>query len=118
MEIENTSQVHRQRKMAFQDTTAVKKTSVTSGSVNAGTSIPRGSRTPGFSHRSQPVSPSKISEAAKPRESVSCHQSNSITNYFQVSRKRYVEMFFDITSLISMFMLFLENFNSSNVLLI
>ncbi|NWZ39428.1 NBN protein, partial [Brachypodius atriceps] len=88
MEIENNSQVHRQRKMAFQDTTAVKKTSATSGSVNAGTSIPRGSRTSGFSQRSQPVSPSKISEAAKPRESASCRQSNSITNYFQVSRKR------------------------------
>ncbi|NXR82474.1 NBN protein, partial [Pycnonotus jocosus] len=88
MEIENTSQVHRQRKMAFQDTTAVKKASGTSGSVNGGTSIPRGNRASGFSQRSQPVSPSKISETAKPRESASCHQSNSITNYFQVSRKR------------------------------
>ncbi|NWX57815.1 NBN protein, partial [Promerops cafer] len=88
MEIENTSQVHRQRKMAFQDTTEVKKNSGTSGSVNAGTSIPRGSRTSGFSQRSQPVSPSKTSEAGKPRESASRHQSNSITNYFQVSRKR------------------------------
>ncbi|NXT13984.1 NBN protein, partial [Prunella fulvescens] len=87
MEIENTSQVHRQRKMAFQDTTE-KKNSGTSGSVNAGTSIPRGNRTSGFSQRSQPVSPSKIPEAGKPRESVSRHQSNSITNYFQVSRKR------------------------------
>ncbi|NWZ67696.1 NBN protein, partial [Acrocephalus arundinaceus] len=87
MEIENTSQVHRQRKMAFQDTTAVKIPSGPSGSVNAGTSIPRGSRTSGFS-QSQPVSPSKISEAGKSRESASCHQSNSITNYFQVSRKR------------------------------
>ncbi|NWU34754.1 NBN protein, partial [Hylia prasina] len=88
MEIENTSQVHRQRKMAFQDTTSIKKTSGTSGSENAGTSIPRGNRTSGFSQRSQPVSPSKISEAGKPRESASRHQSNSITNYFQVSRKR------------------------------
>ncbi|NWH34481.1 NBN protein, partial [Chloropsis hardwickii] len=88
MEIENTSQVHKQRKMAFQDTTAVKKNSGTSGSVNAGASIPRGSRTSGFSQRSQPVSPSKMSEAGNPRESASRHQSNSITNYFQVSRKR------------------------------
>ncbi|NXY30479.1 NBN protein, partial [Pomatorhinus ruficollis] len=88
MEIENTSQVPRQRKMAFQDTTAVKKNSGTSGSVNAGTSIPRGGRTSGFSQRSQPVSPSRLSEAGKPRESASRHQSNSITNYFQVSRKR------------------------------
>ncbi|NXQ37239.1 NBN protein, partial [Alaudala cheleensis] len=88
MEIENTSQVHRQRKMAFQDTAACKKNSGTSGSVNAGTSVPRGNRTSGFSQRSQPVSPSKISEAGKPRESASRPQSNSITNYFQVSRKR------------------------------
>ncbi|NXF19466.1 NBN protein, partial [Rhodinocichla rosea] len=86
MEIENTSQVHRQRKMAFQDTSG-KKNSDTSGSVNAGTSIPRGNRTSGFSQRSQPVSPSKIPEASKPRESAS-RQPNSITNYFQVSRKR------------------------------
>ncbi|NWT34734.1 NBN protein, partial [Cardinalis cardinalis] len=86
MEIENTSQVHRKRKMAFQDT-AGKKNSGTSGSVNAGTSIPRGNRTSGFSQRSQPVSPSKIPEAGKPRESASWHP-NSITNYFQVSRKR------------------------------
>lgn len=88
MELENTSQVHRQGKMAFQDTTAVKKNSSTSGNVNAGTSIPRGNRTAGLSQRSQPVSPSKISEAGKPRESASCHQSNSITNYFHVARKR------------------------------
>ncbi|NXU43438.1 NBN protein, partial [Drymodes brunneopygia] len=88
MEIESTSQVHRQGKMAFQDTAAVKKNSSTSGSVNAGTSIPRGNRTSGLSQRSQPVSPSKISEAGRPRESASRHQSNSITNYFQVSRKR------------------------------
>ncbi|XP_030826825.1 nibrin isoform X2 [Camarhynchus parvulus] len=86
MEIENTSQVHRQRKMAFQDTTG-KKSSGVSGSVNAGTSIPRGNRTSGFSQRSQPVSPSKIPEAGKPRESASCHP-NSITNYFPISRKR------------------------------
>ncbi|NXO76302.1 NBN protein, partial [Sitta europaea] len=88
MEIENTSQVRRQRKMAFQDTTAVKKSSGTSGSVNAGTSIPGGNRTSGFSQKSQPVSLSNISEAGKPCASASRHQSNSITNYFQVSRKR------------------------------
>ncbi|NXB61665.1 NBN protein, partial [Struthidea cinerea] len=88
MEIENTSQVHRQGKMAFQDTTAIKKNSSTTGSVSAGTSIPRGSRTSGLSQRSQPVSPSNIAEAGKPRESASHHQSNSITNYFQVARKR------------------------------
>ncbi|XP_039404219.1 nibrin isoform X2 [Corvus cornix cornix] len=88
MEIENTSQVHRQGKMAFQDTTAIKKTSSTSGSVSAGTSMPRGNRTSGLSERSQPVSPSKIAEAGKPREGASRHQSNSITNYFQVARKR------------------------------
>ncbi|XP_064247052.1 nibrin isoform X2 [Passer domesticus] len=87
MEMENTSQVHRQRRMAFQDTTG-KKNSGTSGSVNAGASVPRGNRTSGFSQRSQPVSPSKIPEAGKPRESASRHQSNSIMNYFQVSRKR------------------------------
>ncbi|XP_063247571.1 nibrin isoform X2 [Prinia subflava] len=88
METENTSQVHRQRKMAFQDTPAIKKNSGTSDSENAGTSLPRGSRTSGFSQKSQPVSPSKIAEAGKPRETASRHQSNSITNYFQVSRKR------------------------------
>ncbi|XP_066035172.1 nibrin isoform X1 [Chamaea fasciata] len=88
MEIENTSQVPKQRKMAFQDTTAIRKPSGTSGSINAGTSIPRGDRTAGFGQRSQPVSPSKLSEAGKPRESASRHQSNAITNYFQVSRKR------------------------------
>ncbi|NWT78255.1 NBN protein, partial [Lanius ludovicianus] len=88
MEIDNTSQVHRPGKMAFRDTTAIKKNSSTSGSVSAGTSIPRGSRTSGLSQRSQPVSPSKITEAGKPRETASRHQSNSITNYFQVARKR------------------------------
>ncbi|NXO69245.1 NBN protein, partial [Phainopepla nitens] len=88
MEIDNTSQVHRQKKIAVQDTTAVKKNSGTSGSASAGASIPREKRTSGFSQRSQPLSPSKISEAGKPFESASRHQSNSIKNYFQVSRKR------------------------------
>ncbi|KAL2308829.1 hypothetical protein Nmel_001898 [Mimus melanotis] len=100
MEIENTSQVHRQRKMAFQGATAVKKNSGTSGSVNAGTSIPGGNRTSGFSQRSQPVSPSKSSEAGKPCVSASRHQSNAITNYFQVSRKRCVEMFLALLPLL------------------
>lgn len=100
MEIENTSQVHRQGKMTFQDTTAIKKNSSTSGSVSAGTSIPRGNRTSGLSQRSQPVSPSKIAEAGKPRESASRHQSNSITNYFQVARKRYVEVFLTLLPLL------------------
>ncbi|NWT08227.1 NBN protein, partial [Vireo altiloquus] len=88
MEIENTSQVRRQMKMAFRDTAAIKKNSSTSSSVNGGTSIPTGNRTSGLSQRSQPVSPSKIAEAGKPHESASRHPSNSIMNYFQVARKR------------------------------
>ncbi|NWX15614.1 NBN protein, partial [Aegotheles bennettii] len=88
MEIENTPQMDRREKMTFQDITAVKKNPSTSGSVNTGTAISRVNRTPGFSQKSHPVSPSKVSEARKSSESASCHQSNSITNYFQVSRKR------------------------------
>ncbi|NXK90244.1 NBN protein, partial [Formicarius rufipectus] len=88
MEIENTPQVDRKEKKAFQNTTTVKKNTNTSGSVNAGTSISRENRTSGLSQKSQPVSPSKISEAGKPSESASRHQSNSITNYFPVARKR------------------------------
>ncbi|NXA16302.1 NBN protein, partial [Sapayoa aenigma] len=88
MEIENTTQVDRQGKMAFQDTTTVKKNASTSGNVDAGTSLSRGNRTSGLSQKSQPVSPSKTSEAGKPSECASRHQSNSITNYFQVARKR------------------------------
>ncbi|NXN39230.1 NBN protein, partial [Rhinoptilus africanus] len=88
MEIENTPQMERQGKMAFQDIIAVQKNPTTSGSVNAGTSISRVNRTSGFSQKSHPVSPSKISEASKPSECASRHQSNSITNYFQVARKR------------------------------
>ncbi|XP_010181813.1 PREDICTED: nibrin, partial [Mesitornis unicolor] len=95
MEIENTPQVDRQGKMAFQDITAVKKHPSTSGSVNAGTLIPRVNRTSGFSQKSHPVSPSKISEAGKPSECASRHQSNSITNYFPVARKRYDERIFE-----------------------
>ncbi|NWW88499.1 NBN protein, partial [Rhynochetos jubatus] len=87
MEIENTPQMDR-RKMVFQDITTVEKNPSTSGSVNAGTSIPKVNRTSGFSQKSHPISPSKISEAGKPNECASRHQSNSITNYFQVARKR------------------------------
>ncbi|NXJ92395.1 NBN protein, partial [Corythaixoides concolor] len=88
MEVENTPQMDRRGKMAFQDITAVKKNSGTSGNLNAGTSISGVNRTPGFSQKSHPTSPSKISEAGKPSECTSRHQSNSITNYFQVARKR------------------------------
>ncbi|NXL28679.1 NBN protein, partial [Glaucidium brasilianum] len=88
MEIENTPQMDRRGKTAFQDTTSVKKYPSTSDIVNAGTSIPRVNRTSAFSQKSHPVSPSKISEAGKPSECASRYQSNSITNYFQVARKR------------------------------
>ncbi|NXS11915.1 NBN protein, partial [Neodrepanis coruscans] len=88
MEIKNTPQMDRRGRMAFQDTTTVKKNSSTSGSVNAATSISRGNRTSGLSQKSQPISPFKISEAGKPSECASRLQSNSITNYFQVARKR------------------------------
>lgn len=93
MEIENTPQMNRRGKMAFQDITAIKKNPSTSDSLNSGTSTSRVNRTPGFSQKSRPVSPSKSSEAVKPSERASHHQSNSIMNYFQVARKRYVEVF-------------------------
>ncbi|NXL61463.1 NBN protein, partial [Chordeiles acutipennis] len=88
MKIENTPQMDRRGKMAFQDITAAKKNPSTNGSVIAGASISRVNRTSGFSQKSHPVSPSKISEPGKPSEHASPHQSNSITNYFQVARKR------------------------------
>ncbi|KFQ57813.1 Nibrin, partial [Pelecanus crispus] len=88
MEIENTPQMDRREKIAFQDITTVKKNPSTSGNVNAGTSIPRVNRISGFSQKSHSVLPSKILEAGKPRECASRHQSNSITNYFQVAGKR------------------------------
>ncbi|NWI92142.1 NBN protein, partial [Pitta sordida] len=88
MEIENTPQMDRQGKMTFQDKTTIKKNASTSGSVNTGASVSRGNRTSGLSQKSQPISPSKISEVGKPSECASHHQSNSITNYFQVARKR------------------------------
>ncbi|XP_074941462.1 nibrin isoform X2 [Phalacrocorax aristotelis] len=88
MEIENTPQMDRSKEMAFQDITTVKKNPSTSGNVNAGTTTPRMNRTSGFSQKSCPVSPSKTSQAGRPSESASRHQSNSITNYFQAARKR------------------------------
>ncbi|XP_064010603.1 nibrin isoform X2 [Pogoniulus pusillus] len=88
METENTPRMDRRGKMALQSMTAVKENPSTSGSVNAGKSISGVNRAPGFSQKSRPVSPSKTSEAAKPSGCASRHQSNSITNYFQVARKR------------------------------
>ncbi|XP_014821155.1 PREDICTED: nibrin isoform X2 [Calidris pugnax] len=88
MEIENTPLMERRGQMVFHDTITVKKNPSTSSSVNAGASVSRVNRTSGFSQKSQPVSPSKISEAGKPSECASRHQSNSIANYFQVARKR------------------------------
>lgn len=118
MEIEDTPQIDGRGKIAFQDISAVKKKLSTSGTINAGTSISRVNRTSGFSQKSHLASPSEISEAGKPIECASRHQSNSITNYFQVARKRYVNVL-DITCLIVMLMLFLENnFNLRDVHLI
>lgn len=91
MEIANTPQMDRRCKVAFQDITTVKKNPNTSGNVNAGASISRMDRTSGFSQKSDAVSPSKVSEAGKPSECTSHRQSNTITNYFHVARKRYVE---------------------------
>ncbi|KFW92268.1 Nibrin, partial [Phalacrocorax carbo] len=88
MEIENTPQMDRSKEMAFQDITTVKKNPSTSGNVNAETTTPRMNRTSGFSQKSCPVPPSKTSQAGRPSESASRHQSNSITNYFQAARKR------------------------------
>ncbi|NWS71039.1 NBN protein, partial [Crotophaga sulcirostris] len=86
MEIENTPQIESHFPSSVQKITTTKKNLSTNDSVNAGTSISRVNRTSGFSQKSQSVSPSKMSEAGKP--STSRHQSNSITNYFQVARKR------------------------------
>ncbi|XP_035174479.1 nibrin [Oxyura jamaicensis] len=88
MEIEKSSKTNRREKIAFQDVPPVKENPSTSGNVNAGTLISRMSRTSTFSQKSHPPSPSKISEVSKPRESTPRQQSNSITNYFQVARKR------------------------------
>lgn len=110
MEIEKTSKTNRREEVAFQDVPPVKENPSTSGNVNAGTLISRVNRTSAFSQKSHPPSPSKISEVSKPRESTPCQQSNSITNYFQVARKRYVEMFLTLCPLFFKIMLFLENF--------
>ncbi|NXP48764.1 NBN protein, partial [Heliornis fulica] len=88
METENTPQMDRSGKMAFQDIFGVRKIPSTGGNVNAATLTSRVNRAPGLSQKSHPVSPSKISEASKPSEYASRHQSNSITNYFQAARKR------------------------------
>ncbi|XP_021242167.1 nibrin [Numida meleagris] len=88
MEIEKTtSQTKRREKVALQQA-AVKENPSTSGTANAGILIPRANRTSGFSQKSHCLSPSKILEVDKPRESTSRQQSNSITNYFHVARKR------------------------------
>ncbi|NWW48503.1 NBN protein, partial [Pedionomus torquatus] len=88
MEIENTPQTERRGKMVFQDIIGVKKNPSTSGSANAGIPVSRVNRTSAFSQKNHPISPSKISEDGKSNECASRHQSNSITNYFQVARKR------------------------------
>lgn len=93
MEIENTPQLDKQDKIALQDITAIKKNPSTSRGINAGPSVSGVNRTSGFSQKTHPVSPSRIPEAGKTTECASRHQSNSITNYFHVARKRYVKMF-------------------------
>ncbi|NXH18672.1 NBN protein, partial [Bucco capensis] len=85
MEIENTPQMDRHGKAALQH---VKKIPSTSGSVNAGASIARVSRTSGLSQESHAGSPAGMSAAATAKECAAHHQSNSITSYFQVARKR------------------------------
>ncbi|NWJ03271.1 NBN protein, partial [Crypturellus undulatus] len=85
MEAVKTPQMDRKRKMAFQDITAGKGNPSISGNVNTGTLISR-NKTSGFSQNSHPLSPSKFSEVAKPKERASHQQSNSITNYFQIAR--------------------------------
>lgn len=88
MEIENkTSQTKRREKGAFQQT-SVKENPSTSGTANTGTLISKVNRTSGFSQKNHPASPSKILEGDKPRECTPRQQSNSITNYFHVARKR------------------------------
>ncbi|OXB69384.1 hypothetical protein ASZ78_004874 [Callipepla squamata] len=82
MEIEK-----KREKVAFQHT-AVKEQPSTSGTANAGTLISGANRTSGFSQKNNQFSPSKILEVNKPRECTSRQQSNSITNYFHVARKR------------------------------
>jgi len=73
--------------VAFQQA-AVRENPSTSGTANAGTLISRVNRTSGFSQKNHPHSPSKNLEVDKPRECTPRQQSNSITNYFHVARKR------------------------------
>ncbi|NXL93983.1 NBN protein, partial [Alectura lathami] len=87
MEIESAPQMNRRGKVSFQHA-AVKENPSTSSSANAGTLISRVNRTSGFSQKSHPLSPSKILEVDKPEECTPRQQSNSITNYFHVARKR------------------------------
>ncbi|XP_072183686.1 nibrin isoform X2 [Excalfactoria chinensis] len=87
MEIENTSQTKGRVKGAFQQT-AIEENPSTSSTANTGTLISRVNRTSGFSQKSHPVPPSKIMEVDKPRECTPRQQSNSITNYFHVAKKR------------------------------
>ncbi|POI24121.1 hypothetical protein CIB84_012133, partial [Bambusicola thoracicus] len=85
MEIEKkTSQTTGREKVAFQQA-AVRENPSTSGTANAGTLM---NRTSGFSQKNHPHSPSKTLEVDKPRECTPRQQSNSITNYFHVARKR------------------------------
>ncbi|XP_042725890.1 nibrin isoform X1 [Lagopus leucura] len=88
MEIENkTFQTKRREEGAFQQT-SVKENPSTGGTANTGTLISKVNRTSGFSQKNHPASPSKILEGDKPRECTPRQQSNSITNYFHVARKR------------------------------
>uniref|UniRef100_G1NH39 Nibrin n=1 Tax=Meleagris gallopavo TaxID=9103 RepID=G1NH39_MELGA len=87
MEIEKKTSQTKRREGAFQQT-AVKENPSTSGTSNTGTLISKVNRTSGFSQKNHPVSPSKILEEDKPRECTPRQQSNSITNYFHVARKR------------------------------
>ncbi|NXJ13534.1 NBN protein, partial [Odontophorus gujanensis] len=77
----------KREKVTFQHT-AVKEHPSTSGTANAGTLISGANRPSGFSQKNDQLSPSRILEVNKPREYISRQQSNSITNYFNVSRKR------------------------------
>ncbi|NXC41984.1 NBN protein, partial [Penelope pileata] len=87
MEVEKTPQMNRREKVTCQQA-AVEENPSTSGTANAGTVISRVNRTSGLSQKYHLLSPSKISEVGKSRECTSHQQSNSITNYFHVARKR------------------------------
>ncbi|XP_065608886.1 nibrin [Cyrtonyx montezumae] len=87
MEEQTCTEIKKREKVAFQHT-AVKEHPSTSGTANAGALISGANRTSGFSQKNNQLSPSKILEVNKPRECTSHQQSNSITNYFHVARKR------------------------------